>query len=167
MTDIGGPLLGSGEDRIPRVVDSGEHHQAGQLGGVGALDIGVQPVADHQRCAELAACHRIPQQCGCRLARNLRFGASSGTQRRHQRPVAGQQAPLGGQRGVDVGCHPQRTGPDGQSGLGQVGPADGHGQPLDDGDGFVVEATHGAQTHGRNFVGQRIGTDDQHRRVRR
>jgi hypothetical protein len=61
----------------------------------------------------------------------------------------------------------QCAGPDGQCGLGKFGPADGHRETLDDGDGVVVVAAHRTQSDGGDFVGQRVGAHDQHGRIRR
>ena len=53
---------------LARGIDPGEHHQAGQPGGVGAGDIGVHPVTDDEWSLKVAARQRIEQQGRCRLA---------------------------------------------------------------------------------------------------
>ena len=154
-------------NRVRRAVDPGEHQQAGQPSGMGALDVGIKPVADHQGRPGVPPEDRVGQQLRRGLARDPGFGAGGCAQCRHQGAVAGQQAPLGGQGRVDVGRDPQRAGTDGQGCLGQIRPADCRGQALHDGNGSVVVAAHRAQPDRSDLVGERLGAHDQHRCIRR
>ena len=53
--DVRGARLRVGAHHLRGGADAGEHQHAGQPGGVGPGDVGVQTVPDHQRAAELPA----------------------------------------------------------------------------------------------------------------
>ena len=160
-SDIGGALGGPGEHRLACGADTGQHHQARQSDGIGARDVGVQPIADHQRSREAAPRQGVLHQRGTGLAGDERFGAGGGPQCGDHGTVPGQQSALGREGGVEIRRHPQRPGTDGQGRFGEIGPAGGHRQALHDGRRILGEQPHRGESHGRDLRGQRLGSDDE------
>ncbi len=112
-----------------------------------------------------ASASSISAGAGLPATRGSRAGG--GLQCGDHGPVAGQQSPFGGQRQVEVGRHPQRSGPDRQRGLRQLSPADGHRQALNDSHRALGEQPHRGQPDAGDLGGQGVGADDEHRGVRR
>ena len=97
----------------------------------------------------------------------VELGPGRGTQCGHHGPVPGQQTPFGRQGGIKVGGHPGCAGPDSQSRLGQIGPGDRRGEPLDDRHRTVAEQPDRFQPDGPDLGGQCLGADDEDLRAAR
>ena len=90
----------------------------------GALDVGVEPVADHHRVAGPGPFHALGVHGGVRFAGGRRGHAGGVPQRRDQRTVARQRPARGRHGGVEVGRQPRHAPADRHRSLGQRLPVD-------------------------------------------
>ena len=130
-----GRSSGAGAQQVGRAADAGEHQQAGHAGPVGALDVGVQPVARppagrSRRCA--APTPGAAASPACRRPRPARRPAAP---RDHadQRAVARARCPRGvGTVASRLRGDPRQAGRDGVRALGEQPPADVRREALHD-----------------------------------
>src|SRR6266511_64777 len=109
---VGRPPLLWRREQVSRPGHTGEDEHAVHAGTVRALDVGVEPVADHQRTPAPRTLRRLAEQRRFRLAHHEVWPATqSRSERRYQRAVAGQRSPGRGQRTVGVGRHPAHPAP--------------------------------------------------------
>ena len=131
-----------------------------------ALDVGVQPVPDHERRTRPSTRDRVGhQRCGG-LAGHHGLLARRVAQRGDHRTIPHEQAPFGRQGGVDVRRDPQRAGPDRERRLRQLRPTGVRRVSLDHRGRSVVGTTRHPDTDFADFLRESVGTDHQCTRTR-
>ena len=121
---VGGPLVRGREHRLAGAGHAGQDQQAVRVHPPRGLDVGVEPVADHQRMAGPGPQYRLFVQRRLGLARDQRGTPGRIGDHLQQRAVAGLRPVRAGQRAVGVGPDEQRAGRDGPAALGQQRVAD-------------------------------------------
>ena len=155
------------EHRFGGAGHAGQHQQAVRVHPLRGLDVGVEPVPDHQRVPCSGPHHRLFVQGRFGLARDQRRLPGRKGDHLQQRAVAGLRPVRAGQRLVGIGPDKQRAGRDGQAALGQQRVADPGGEALDDGRGPFGRGGHRPEPAFPHRDPQSHAADDEDGRARR
>src|SRR5690625_1505695 len=161
-----GPLVCRGEDGVACGRDAGEHEQPGDAGGAGALEVGVEPVPHGDRGAGTDPCRGLVEDLGQGFARGDRLDPGRLDDGPDEGTVPRGDAPVPGDRGVEVRGDVAGARGDGVGRLRQVAPAHVRGKSLDDGRGGVVGAVDDPEARLLECRAQPRSADGQHRCTR-
>ncbi|CAK7282037.1 hypothetical protein SGPA1_20003 [Streptomyces misionensis JCM 4497] len=157
-------LRGGGQQPGP-VGDPGQHQQRVHPAVERALDVGVQPVPDHERAPRARPQDRLPVHGRQRLARHLRLLARRDPYDLDGRAVARRDPASAGDRQIGVGREPRNPAPHRVRGLREPPPGQLHpAVPLHDRRRIVVRRLHRHQAPLAQCHPQSLAADHQHPR---
>src|SRR5699024_5636189 len=140
--EVAGPLLGAGAQQFGGAVHAGEYVQAGEPGGAGAGEVGVQPVPDHQGMLRAGPVARLFEDACLGFSGRAWRDSGGVYDAGNEVSVAQGGAAFGGDGGIEVGGDVLRAGLDGVGRFGQVRPGERFVEALDDDVGAFVRAVH-------------------------
>src|SRR5699024_7955211 len=146
--DEGRSAFGCGAQGVVDVEDSGEDERGVESGGASALDVRVEPVADHERPMRAEAAGGEFHHVRGGFADDDRLGLGQSGDEVDEGAVARDSADLGQQRVVGVARPPFGSGADDPAGEHDLVVVDVRVEPLCDGHGCLVDGVGDLESRG-------------------